>query len=440
MLTLEISAKGQDLSLAVAERLRNPEILQAAIREGVKQTSRPELFQWHPTSVGQGSAGLAVLFGHLDGCFPDSGWDVAGKWHLERVAEVLSEQGGASHYGLFSGMSGCAFAVWMLSRCVTRYRGMLGTIEDLLCPLLEQQAEGIIERGVGGLAPNDFDVISGLSGAAAYCLCRVDQERVRCALESILRCLVWMSQEQDGVPRWHTPAHLLLGGEMPELYPIGNLNCGLAHGIPGPLAAMSLARIEGVTVDGLEEAIDRLTTWLLDHRADDRWGINWPSAVALEEYQGRAPHPATRQPSRSAWCYGSPGISRALYLAGQALGRREYCDAAIDAIRAVLARPVGARMTDSPTFCHGIAGLLAITNRFALETRLPDLATGTLALTEQLLQAYEVDSILGFRGMDPDARRIDNAGLLDGAAGVALVLATVSESSPAAWERLFLIA
>ena len=48
---------------------------------------------------------------------------------------------------------------------------------------------------------------------------------------------------------------------MAAQYPHGNLNCGLAHGIPGPLATMSLALLAGVTVPGLAEAVDWAASW-----------------------------------------------------------------------------------------------------------------------------------------------------------------------------------
>ena len=46
-------------------------------------------------------------------------------------------------------------------------------------------------------------------------------------------------------------------------------------------ALMALALSSGTVVPGLEEAIDRLAEWLMDYRAGDDWGVNWPYAVPL---------------------------------------------------------------------------------------------------------------------------------------------------------------
>ena len=68
---------------------------------------------------------------------------------------------------------------------------------------------------------------------------------------------------------------------------------------------------------------------------------------------------------------GSPGVARALWLAGVARCRPEWRELAIEAMAAVYRRPFGDRQIDSPTFCHGVAGLLQATLRFANENSAP---------------------------------------------------------------------
>ena len=57
-----------------------------------------------------------------------------------------------------------------------------------------------------------------------------------------------------------------------------------------------------------------------------------------------------------------------MWLAGDALDRDDYRALAVSAMEAVFRRPVIQRNIDSPTFCHGIAGLLAVSFRFANDT------------------------------------------------------------------------
>ena len=253
--------------------------------------------------------------------------------------------------------------------------------------------------------------------------------------------------------RWYTPPGLYGDPKMVVSYPHGQLNCGLAHGIPGPLALLALAHRQGVEVEGLHEAVERTADWLTANRFDDEWGVNWPTAVPVEVITSgttpmltllrKAPAPATTSPhgpSRAAWCYGSPGVARALWLAGDALGRADLQALAVQAMEAVYRRPLAARQIDSPTFCHGVAGLLHITLRFAHDTALPLFQDAAAVLADQLLGLYRPEMALGYYSLEHSGQRVDQPGLLDGVPGVAMVLLAAATGVEPAWDRLFLLA
>ena len=200
-------------------------------------------------------------------------------------------------------------------------------------------------------------------------------------------------------------------------------------------------------VPDLPQAISRTADWLCANRFDDDWGVNWPTAVPLLEADtGAGPilcaapaRTAPDGPSRCAWCYGSPGIARALWLAGEALDRDDYRDLAIAAMEAIFRRPIPERRIGSPTFCHGVAGLLAITLRFASETGLPVFFEQSRVLVRQILDHYRPDSMLGFRNLEIPDREIDQPGCLEGSPGIALVLLAAATAVEPTWDRLFLL-
>ncbi len=134
------------------------------------------------------------------------------------------------------------------------------------------------------------------------------------ALHEVLGSLVELTGSDEDGPRWRTRPDQLSPDERAR-YPNGYLNCGLAHGIPGPLAVLSLALRVGTDLPGLPDAVARTADWLTAHRTDDPSGPNWPNAVSLPD--GRSADPVA--PARSAWCYGGPGVAAALRLAGDAL-------------------------------------------------------------------------------------------------------------------------
>jgi lantibiotic biosynthesis protein len=423
-------------ALHVAQKLKAPGDAESAAAAAATQSEFPQFSYWVPSAIAQGNAGLCVLWAYLDECLPGEGWDIVGKLHLEmavRAAEVAPPAGG----GLFSGLSGLAFAAIQLSRGGTRYRGLLRSLDDAITAEAMTLANRV--RDASGVSTGDFDVISGLSGIGACLLCRQGEQSVQVALANITDALVSLVLRDPSRPAWHTPAVMLYDEVARSTYPNGNLNCGMAHGIPGVLAYLALVHGQKdclVSRERLEEAIVTAATWIVQNRADDEWGVNWPTAVALTE-NGQAASPA--MPSRSAWCYGAPGVARPLWMAGKALGRADYCDLAVLAMEAVFRRPLSARMIDSPSFCHGVAGLLAVTLRFARESGSAVFAAEAEKLTTQLLESFHEDHLLGFRNIEYRNNQTDQPGLLDGAGGIALVLLAAGTRVDPKWDRLFLL-
>ena len=424
------AAAATAVARAIADRLREPEQVEAAVATAEQQSTVQFAPYWLPYGLAQGWAGLAVMAGYLDACFPDEAWDEAGHAFLARAAR------GAEAYpyvppGLWAGLSGSAFAAWYLSRGGTRYRRLLAAFDEAILPQVGPAAAGLAAQR-GGVSVWQYDLISGLTGMGAYLLARRDDPASATALRAVVESLVVLASEEDGLPRWSSPPHLL-DEYMLKSYPTGNLNCGLAHGIPGPLGLLALAYRAGVIVEGQAEAIDRIATWLAGHHVEDEWGVNWSTGVPLD-----TPDQASG-PSRSAWCYGGPGVARALWLAGTALDHPGYRDLAIRTMEAVYRRPVAERRIDSPTFCHGVAGLLQITLRFAHDSGLPQFHEAARVLNGQLLDLREPETLLGYRSIEQEGRRVDQPGLLDGVPGVALVLLAAATGVEPHWDRVFLL-
>ena len=435
-----LTARAVAVATEVAQRLRDRGRIEAACAAAERQTAFPKTVRWQPVSLAHGDAGLAVACAYLDACFPGEDWDRTGHGYLS-VAAGQAEQCSGLHPALWGGMAGLGFAAWTLSRGGARYQRLLASVDQALLPQVTQQALRL--SGLpAGMPFGEFDVISGLAGIGGYLLCRTESDAAASALDIALRALVALVADDGDRPRWWTPPGLTGNEAMAAQYPHGNLNCGLAHGIPGPLATMSLALLAGVTVPGLAEGVDGAAGWLARHAHSDSWGTNWPVAVPLTEGGAEAADvdAAGGGPDRSAWCYGSAGVARALWLAGVARDRADWRGLAVEAMRAVCERPVYARMLDSPTFCHGVSGLLQVMLRFGHDTGLPVFADAAAPLTEQLLGMYEPGTLAGYRGVELGGKRVNSPGLLDGAAGAVIVLLAATTGADPTWDRAFLLA
>ncbi|HTD37763.1 MAG TPA: lanthionine synthetase C family protein [Candidatus Limnocylindrales bacterium] len=441
VLSGETAARAVRIATDVAARLNDSQTLSAAVHAAMRQSSFPTTTRWDPSSIAQGHTGLAIMCGYLDASLGD-GSDATAHRHLG-IAARAAEREWNRGAGIFSGYGGLVLAGWLLGRGGTRYEKLLGSLKTALLPQIAASAQRLAGRA--GMGFGEFDVISGAAGIVAYLLPLREDPEVASVLRALLGALVALLAETgDELPRWYTPPSMLGDPKTVDQYPFGNLNCGLAHGIPGPLAALALAQRDGVRVAGMEDALRRTAAWVADHRIEDPWGVAWPYAVPLTGDDGvprrEAPDAAWRNgPSRSAWCYGSPGVARALWLAGDALGDDALCALAVEAMEAVLRRPVHVRGIDAPTLCHGVGGVLAIMLRFAADTQLAVFADGARALCDQILAEYDSTALLGFRDLEPGNVRVDRPGLLDGAAGLVLVLLAAASEAEPAWDRLFMI-
>ena len=162
--------------------------------------------------------------------------------------------GGAISSSRNGGLTGLATAASLLSRHGGRYHTLLTTLESVIVERVEHMSQGVLRSRPHGVPVGLFDVITGLAGAGRYCS-RAQSAPCRRALQTLLGALVYLSEEDaDAVPHWHTN-FLQSTDNLRRLYPDGHVNLGMAHGIPGPLALLSLSANQDVEVSGQHDAI-----------------------------------------------------------------------------------------------------------------------------------------------------------------------------------------
>src|SRR5579871_2444982 len=71
------------------------------------QRRLPEASGTRDASLACGDAGLAILFGYFDRCFPGAGWDKIAHQAILRATQNI---GPGQAIGLFGGLSGLAYA------------------------------------------------------------------------------------------------------------------------------------------------------------------------------------------------------------------------------------------------------------------------------------------------------------------------------------------
>lgn len=433
----------------IAVRAADPAVLARAVA-ALGPADQPGPRGWRPASLAQGRAGLAVLCAELDAAQPGAGWDAAGHRHLIAASAVVNRHDGS----LFAGLAGLGFAATLLAAGRPRYGRLLRQVDDALEPLLDA-ALGRLALA-GGCRVGDFDLVSGLTGMGVYLLTRRELEPpaaggppagARPAMLARLLGGLARLMAQPGDPRpWHTPA-TMTAGSLRSAYPSGLHNCGLAHGAPGPLALLALARLAGVAVPEGLTAIEMTASWLAAHQCGTAAEPDWPDGVPLGGTPSGQSDAQRCGPGRAAWCYGALGVARSLWLAGAAAGEPQWQDLAVRAVTAVAARPPDAWGHHTPGFCHGTAGLAQLLHRFAADLADPGITAAADLASAELASRFEAGLLLGVRSVDPDGEPVDQPGLLEGASGIALALLGVPAAAqvPGAgrmpgWDRMFLLA
>lgn len=389
----DVRRRAAEVAGVVAERLADP----ARVRELAGT--------WSASGLGEGHAGVAVFFASLP--------DMRQHAHAHLTAAARG-RAGTGYNGLFGGDIALAFAAQLAATSDGDYRSLREAADGIAVRAIDTLASKALERGNS----RAYDTVTGLTGLGRYLLAAGREDELRAVLTALVALAQPHSVQGRRVPGWWVASGP--SGEPEKAFPHGHFGVGLAHGVAGPLALLSLATHRGIIVVDQHLTIEAMARWLAD------LGPRWPKYLAFDGTPAAAP---------SGWCDGTPGVARALQLAGFALAERAWTDLAVNSMRALLARPRPERRFIDASLCHGAAGLLHITGRMAADSEDPTLRAHLPILAAEVLTHFDDSSPFGFRYHGQD-----RAGLLEGAAGTALALAHFADGGAVPWDAALLLA
>ncbi len=429
--------EARDVAAQVFDRLADPDATAADTRIP-GDASHITLLEplWQDLALSSGYPGVSLAFTGRGTPGPDDA--ARAQAYLVRAMRATAATAHAPG-GIYTGPGAVAFAVLVAHRATGGYRSALGRLDEYQRRLVHRALPEV--RDTPATTNGEFEVVRGMSGIGRYLLAR--QENCEEELRLVLTYLTRMAHGEithrgHQVPRWWTWAAPKLGQEV-EM-PDGHLNLGLSHGVAGPLALLSLAWRQGVVVDGQREAIERLAGLLQQWAYESESGPYWPPHLTLE---GWAAGPGVAPPrQRPSWCYGAPGVSRAVQLAGLALGRAEWLGLAHRSLLPFLTAGPESWRFDEPHLCHGSGGLMhlfAVLNESIGDKRLTDLVDDMAART---LAQFRPEYRFGFRAFLTSAPQgTDVPAFLEGATGTALALDAYADGRATTdWDMALLVA
>lgn len=208
-------------------------------------------------------------------------------------------------------------------------------------------------------------------------------------------------------------------------------NCGMAHGWVSIM--MILTRYADMTHDlQAKIRLQQITDALLTHKSTDLQSLAvYPSIVNGSQRNYNVP---------LGWCYGDNVIATALYRTGTTLGNSQIIDEGV-----ALAMHAANRNTEKNSgvldacLCHGSAGVAHIFKKWYT-------LTGNTFFRDQyqnwinstlVLSSFD-DGVGGYKKYTGNTYA-PKFPLLDGAAGVALVLTDLVSDTPVDWDHFFLL-
>jgi lantibiotic biosynthesis protein len=367
-------------------------------------------------SLSAGTAGLAVCHAVIACSGRDERSRDLAAACLDSAIDVLASQ--PLSLSLYSGLTGIAWAADLVDRLLP---GETGDRNDDLDAALAHAIGRYPDAG-------PYDLIDGLTGLGIYALARWPRPAAAQCLEGVLDRLAARARSDRHGVYWPSSAAQLAGPRR-ELYPAGGVDIGMAHGMTGLVPLLARACALGVPAPAVRPLLDGAVAWLLAHLTDGPDGPTAPSFIAV----GVPPSPA-----RSAWCYGDPGLALALLLAARDVGEPGWERAGLELALRAAARPAELSGVTDAAVCHGTAGLAHLFARMYQLTGVPELADAALAWMQRTLA--QIGRVAPGRARSgPDPAPWSGQGLLEGAAGVALVLLAGCQPEEPVWDQMLLV-
>jgi len=362
-----------------------------------------------------GCCGLAVFFTSLDRLFPDTRYAEASDRLLASALDNMARAHGAS---LYTGYSGVA---WTMSYLIADPADS-GTEEYL--QFFDGQLLDLIQQPDHNLS---YEPFSGLVGIGLYALRRLPRPEALEILNHILDNLLESALHDHDGASWMLDSP---PGKMRDMYPDGNTNCGLAHGMPSVMVFLSALYMNGLRTADTRELLDDAVHWLLAQEFPAASRCRFPAVV----------DPAGEKTlSRLAWCYGDPGVAAALLIAARCTGEQGWYEKALEVADDAAQRQFeDSGVVDAP-LCHGASGLALIFSRLYNYTGFERHALAARRWYDHTLSLrVHEDGIAGYRTYRKEGA-ITDPQLLNGAAGIGLsLLAGISEHEPS-WDQFMML-
>jgi len=213
-------------------------------------------------------------------------------------------------------------------------------------------------------------------------------------------------------------------------------NLGLSHGMASIISVLCKSFNANILPAKCQSMVERTVNYILKYKQDfNLYGSFFPSTISLDE---SAHEPKN---SRLAWCYGDLGIAIALMQASEILHDKNLSKLALNVLlKNAVRKDLEKEGVYDSGLCHGSAGIAQMYFRAFQKFKHPLLKKTYNYWINKTLElgnkTYSSTGYLSFQGKD-DWR--DSTSLLEGYAGIGMVLLNYIDPDIPSWDSCFLM-
>ncbi|MEP1446301.1 MAG: lanthionine synthetase C family protein [Paraglaciecola sp.] len=258
----------------------------------------------------------------------------------------------------------------------------------------------------------EIEMVMGLAGMSVYGARRHLKSDLTVFYEKLINHFENMAtQVSENTITWLQPSYSIYRLDKEHIEK-PEYNFGLAHGVPGIIAAIVPALKIPSLYSQTKKMLIQSCDWLLQQQ------LNKVDKRSYFSSSSNSTHS-----TRLAWCYGDLTIALTLYRVGKALNLPTYMEIGIKISLHASCRDEIQALVNDAGLCHGSAGLMLIFKLLYQETGLKEFQQATVKWLDYTLDLFDKKGLPGLYKMSGyDKSYSESTDFLEGYAGIGLCL------------------
>lgn len=403
-----------------------------------------DINEYHIASV------LMAIVENFDNLENKDSWMININLIMKKIKELVEQDYFDFNLGIIGGLAEIDMAIYNVTKKVGAYFKFSEKIHEELLNRTKIYISYCISN-LENITIQHYDLIFGLSGIGESILYRnvLSKEDVDVLKDILyyLSILGWkITDNSISLPRFYIKSKNQMREDEKKDFPNGNLNFGLAHGMIGPMLIMAKSYSRGIVVHNQLNTIYSIYEQYKEFMSEKKGVMYWPTQLSVEKFVHKEKIDDYRI-RRASWCYGTAGISRALYLSGKYINDNNMKELGRISLNNLAKLEFKEYSLISPIICHGYSGLLNILLLMFKEEKEEHYLEVIKVLIEKILDCYIEDSKYGFISQDEMVEangevsivKSESLDVLEGTTGIILTLMALYKEKVISQEQLLLV-